>query len=393
MASSEYRVDPPSHDDESDSVSSSSNSSPVVPRRTSTRRTRHHPACPATVTAKSYKARKPSHIVRKEEKEHLEKQLEKLQAELLGFKYRALVPTTSCGRNVNSSSSSALQDGSTESVLRGAIKIQQMSLASVQAALSTYVSHHTKVSPIQTPIRLGRDLAARRQTLQSMRLKKLADARTFLAERSRDMDRTRHYSEEERFETEEGDFCALRFDITPLIGNTSSVKKLFDALLYYIFNVEISTTESFGNITIREDDDNGETSTSIHRLVTTSANGVQVEFGVAHFSDFDESSYGGLGSGAIVADFVDEDELYPYRPSERVRNDLTAVVTITPERRKRNEDDSDGDDETVITVTRWSLLRLHRAEFEISNAAKDALRDRLGCWWDDVLKTMRDNLA
>uniref|UniRef100_K3X3B8 Uncharacterized protein n=1 Tax=Globisporangium ultimum (strain ATCC 200006 / CBS 805.95 / DAOM BR144) TaxID=431595 RepID=K3X3B8_GLOUD len=328
-----------------------------------------------------------------EEKEYLEKQLEKLQAELLGFKYRALVSTTSRGRNGNSSCGSVTQDSFTESVLRDAIKIQQLSLASVQAALSTYVSHHTKVSPIETPIRLGRDLAARRQTLESMHTEKLADARTFLAERSRGMDGARHYREEERFETDEGDFCALRFDITPLVGNTSSVKKLFDALLYYIFNVEISITESFGNITIREDDDSGETSTSIHRLVTTSASGVQVEISTVHFSEFDENSHGGLGSGVIVADFIDEDELYPYRPSERVRNDLTAVMTITPERRKRNEDDNDGDDETVITVTRWSLLKLHRAEFEISHETRDALRDRLGCWWDDVLKTMRGNLA
>lgn len=76
-----------------------------------------------------------------------------LQAELLGLKYRALYPdlsTTSqhnsssssisgCNVSTNANTQSPLDPNFTGDVLRDAIKIQQLSLASVQAVISNYV--------------------------------------------------------------------------------------------------------------------------------------------------------------------------------------------------------------------------------------------------------------
>uniref|UniRef100_K3X3B7 Uncharacterized protein n=1 Tax=Globisporangium ultimum (strain ATCC 200006 / CBS 805.95 / DAOM BR144) TaxID=431595 RepID=K3X3B7_GLOUD len=324
-----------------------------------------------------------------EEKQKLEQELEKLQAELLGFQYRALMPAAVDGGKTHKPNDQLA--GFVGDVLRDAIKAQQLSLASVQAVLSNYVSQQ-KVSPIVTPIRLGKDPAARRATLQALKEVKLAEGKQFLAERSRGMDLTKLFAEEERFETDDGGFCAMRFDITPLPG-VKSVREIFDTLFYFIFNVEISISETLGVLTIREDDESGDKSIAHHRLLATNDHGVQVEFSTVHFSDFNEyESNGDLGSGMIVADFVDCDDLHPYRPAERLRNDISAVLQITPERRKKAHTGLNGggndDEEVVITVTRWLRSNLHRPQIDLSPEFLAEMPDRVGHWAKEMLNAL-----
>lgn len=305
--------------------------------------------------------------------------------------------TSSQHSNTNSSSrntQSPLDPGFTGDVLRDAIKIQQLSLASVQAIISCYVRQH-KVSPIQTPIRLNTDPVVRKQTLQALKDAKLAEARRFLAERTRGLDMTKQFSEEERFETDEGDYCVLQFDITPL-PRARSVKELFDVLFFFIFNVEIKITETFGSVTIREDDESGDKSIAHHRLVTRNGENVLTEVSTVHFSDFSATTCGDLGSGMVVADFVDDDALYPYRPSERVRHDLSAVLTITPERRRvKNRQDVNGPDEEeiVVVLTRWSMIKQHKPAFFIDEDAMMEMRGVLGAWTDEMFKAVRERAA
>lgn len=361
-----------------------------------------------------------------EEKEELEQQLEKLQAELLGLKYRAMFPHLSAARK---DGASGVNPHSAGDVLRDAVKVQQLSLARVQAMLSGYVvrqqevrtltptrhlilililgyqQRQHRVSPIQTPILLGRDPVQRRATLQALKDGKVAEATRFLTERTRGLDRTKAFFEEERFETDAGDFCVVQCDITPL-PKARNVKELFDVLFYFIFNVEIKITETLGSITVREDDESGDEGVSHHRLASRTQFGVPTEISTVHFSDFHEPSAENLflGSGTIVADFVDEDELYPYRPRERVRRDLTAVLTITPERRRKqrrpnahnpnengthNDNDDSDDDGVVVVLTRWMTIRSHRPQFPVSDEAALHLQSTLGGWTDEVVKALR----
>lgn len=254
-----------------------------------------------------------------------------------------------------------------------------------------------KVSPIHTPIRLGRDVAQRKLALHAIRDAKIAEGKRFLAERMRGLDKSKAYFEEERFETDEGDFCLQQFDITPL-PKARSVKELFDVLFYFIFNMEIKISETLGSITVREDDESGDERISHHRLTSRNHHGVHTEISTVHFSDFDDlgpdNMY--LGSGTIVADYVDEDELYPYRPSERVRHDITAVLTITPERQRiKNRFSAHGPDEEeiVVVLTRWMLAKSHRATFPISDDAEQHMRDTLGSWTSEMLKAVRQKAA
>lgn len=51
-----------------------------------------------------------------------------------------------------------------------------------------------------------------------------------------------------------GDLCALRLAVIPFEG-VESPRQVFNALLFYLFNMEINISELLGDITIREDDD------------------------------------------------------------------------------------------------------------------------------------------
>lgn len=289
---------------------------------------------------------------------------------------------------------------------------------------------------------------ARREALLQLKGPKLREAERYIAERSRGMNELKTYSEEERFETPSGDFCSLRFDIIPIRG-ARSVRAVFDAMLFYISNIEISISETLGHITIREDDDSSDASISHHRLVTRVGASIQSESNTVLFSEFTENADNGQaagtndddeaggdvrenGFGIIASDFVDDDELYPYRPLERVRRDVSAMMTVTPHiltakkktkkssspRRKDAEtssyngtsssdheiyDDEDddeneekggeGDEELIVVMKRWSLAKLHKpAHLRIPTATLQELRDSYGRWSDEMVKSIRETL-
>ncbi|RLN51714.1 hypothetical protein BBP00_00009822, partial [Phytophthora kernoviae] len=81
-------------------------------------------------------------------------------------------------------------------------------------------------------------------------------------------------------------------------------------------NAEIIISEMFGSITIREDSDFSDTELSQMRLVVSTAHGAIVESNSVIFSEIIEAADGDYG--LIVADFVDDDKLYPYRSDERL---------------------------------------------------------------------------
>jgi hypothetical protein len=51
---------------------------------------------------------------------------------------------------------------------------------------------------------------------------------------------------------------------------------------------------------------------------------------------------------------VDEDELYPYRPKERLRQDTTVLSMVASYQKPGGE--------RVVVVTRWSMLRSRQSQ-------------------------------
>lgn len=125
-------------------------------------------------------------------------------------------------------------------------------------------------------IYLGADVEERRQTLAALKTRKLRAAQLYVVERTKFLDPASPFAEHSRFVAHNGDYCALRFDITPYDG-VSSVRKVYDALYHYISHMEIWVTDILGDVTIREDGDSAGKGISQNRLVSSLTNGVEME--------------------------------------------------------------------------------------------------------------------
>lgn len=252
------------------------------------------------------------------------------------------------------------------------------------------------------PIHLGREPQQRQQTLVAVRERVLNEAKRFLAQRSQGLDVFKVFSEQERYETCGGDYCALGFDVIPL--GTHCARSVFDALFFQIRNIEITFSEMMGHIAIRENDDSGDAWLSQHRLVSAIAKGVVIETNAVIFADFEQVIGSGEGRGdegsefgIIVLEWVDDDALYPYRPNERVRRDTSCIFTVQVQSRKRHcpgegEETEGEEDETSVVLMRWSHTKLHKSPgIQHDVHVVQEMRASIGTWGDRMVQAMYES--
>lgn len=251
-------------------------------------------------------------------------------------------------------------------------------------------------SPIQRKIHLTEDFHARRDLLASVKASKLKDGREFLRNRLPDVDLGAPMDEDFRFESPEGDFYACQFTIIQF-ESMQSARQVFDQLLYYLCNVEISISEKVGHLTIREDDDVAADGIVQNKIVSTTVHGIKMESNAVMFSEFYdrtvtdrrngvEDEQGGE-FGVIVTDFVDEDDRHPYLPKERIRKDVSNVMEVRPYWRSR----PDGQREQVVVLIRWAHSRLRHPEFAVSRVAWLDLRDNMDVWSKNMHKVIMES--
>ncbi|TYZ67465.1 hypothetical protein PybrP1_010762 [[Pythium] brassicae (nom. inval.)] len=333
------------------------------------------------------KFRKATHTVRKEEKEHLLAELECLQTQLSELKRRAL--------DVSAAQPSA-QPHLTNAVLRDVLQQQLAQFTDAQVRFSEYGM--TQVcSPIGMPLRLGRERAERYATLSAMKDAKLQASRAFLRRRCGALDVRRPYCEDQRFETATGDYCAVRFSVLQFEG-VQSVQQVYDVLRFQFCNIEISISEKVGTITIREDDDMGDAAITQHRLVGTTARGVRRESNSVLFAEYRarDAQQGGGEFALLSAEFVDDDALYPYRPDQRVRRDMNAILQLTSFTRRAPDAAGGGaagaEQQLVVVLTHWTHSRLHRPAFPVPETAMHELRENAERWGESMHRILREAL-
>ncbi|KAG6963080.1 hypothetical protein JG688_00008323 [Phytophthora aleatoria] len=320
-----------------------------------------------------FKKRKATHTIRKEQKAALEKEINELQIKLEDIKFRALVQEGDVSKSFH--------DRAVENaVLRESIQDQHLVMAQVRALLSGQMHHQMSgVRPMETKICLSADREERRRVLHALRGAKLREAKRFLCARSSGIKPNTPYFQEERYESADGGYCIARFEITPLHGVKGGVRAVFDAVLQAAFNAEIIISETSGNITVREDDDMNDESVSQMRLVSQTNRDVLVENNLVHFTEYShgESDTNGNECYAITAtDFVDEDELYPYRPLERVRRDTTAAMLVSyVDSPKKSDKKAESEGEPVIILMRWACTKICHTDLNISCEAMQDIRE------------------
>ncbi|KAG6617226.1 uncharacterized protein IUM83_02683 [Phytophthora cinnamomi] len=335
------------------------------------------------------KKRNPTYLVRKEEEKALRDEVLQLQAQVAVLKSKGL-PT---GAAI--AADPALQESTAKpKVLTDVIRMQQLELAAAQSLMTECSDAHSH--PLCTPIRLKKDWAARRETLLAIRNEKLKNAYDFVMARSYFTADSLGHESSEKFETDNGDVCFLRNVVVRFPG-VQSLKQVFEALYFYLTNMEISISERLGHITVREDYDVLEGSAYNARIMSNE-NGVTTESNIIGFTQLFEEGDARFGSEpcAIVAvDCVDEFELYPYRPSERVRKDISGAIVLTATRQQKQAQAREvslgktaNNSEMVATMRRTDYLKHHRAEFPVAAFAQQELEAGIADWGTVMIKAM-----
>lgn len=204
----------------------------------------------------------------------------------------------------------------------------------------------------------------------------------------------KEFTDLQRFQSDNGDVCLARFDIKPL-PKAHTVRHAFEGVLKFSYNLEISISELIGDITIREnDDEDWDSSVAQHRLVTSIAPDVKVDTNNVTFTQYWGDGSGprmdravGAEVGIAVCNYVEEDALYPYHMSERVRQDITFHVMVAKYPRLRpspssswscNDCSSSNNTdmlEDMVVATRWTCLRLRKPPFSLDDDIVGHIRD------------------
>ncbi|KAG1694051.1 hypothetical protein DVH05_022068 [Phytophthora capsici] len=167
------------------------------------------------------------------------------------------------------------------------------------------------------------------------------------------------FCDQKKFEASDGDLLSLHFETTP-IPEAQNVKTIVDALQSFAYRIDINISNAVGGDTIRENSEGKRESPVFHhRLVTTCSTEdlTQIESNNIAFTEYWPATLHDNAYGLLVCDTVDEDELFPYRPLERVRHDLNMIAMASWRMGK--------DGKPVVLLSRWwrQRIRKSRAQF------------------------------
>ncbi|GAB9473852.1 hypothetical protein Gpo141_00010998 [Globisporangium polare] len=96
--------------------------------------------------------------------------------------------------------------------------------------------------------------------------------------------------------------------------------------------------------------------------------------------------FNGEPSGVFVIDRVQDDELHPYSPEERMRKDGSAVAVITPHW-TASPSNPDGEKELTVATSMGKFIKLHRSECPLATPAiVEEMRENV------MIPTMRELL-
>ncbi|KAG6596059.1 uncharacterized protein IUM83_14753 [Phytophthora cinnamomi] len=332
--------------------------------------------------------RKATGTRRREEIEALEQEVKALQAQVADLQKKAEAEGAAKAEVKRSEMEQEMQD---TGFIRQAVLQQQASLVNVQSALSRLTMTEPG-APHATSIRLGTDLKERWATLTQMKPVKLQAAQFYLRERGRFVDDTNAFSYSTRFVEQGGCYCGQVYDVVPFEG-VSSVKLVYDALHYYFSNMEIRVTESLGDVTIREDDGSSEPGILQSRFVSYLTNGPLLEMNSIICSEFKEvdDEYGDGGAvGIFTEDYVDQDDIYPYVPEKRIRQDATVVTQVRSHVKHVMNAEGVEEERSIVVMQRWAYCKIHTPEWPLSPALIHEIREKSSHWGDVKLDAVRE---
>jgi hypothetical protein len=284
-------------------------------------------------------------------------------------------------------------------VLADALRQQEELVAGAHIALSEFV-HLQASNPLEGFVHLGKDLNERSDTVMELKIIKLQQAHRFLSERTRLMNplTTGMIHEESGVVTSEGDYVLTKLDTT-CFRSVESVKQVFDAMKFYFLNLEIANTELTDAITVREDSGLNSVDMNLsnaavlaHRLVTVLSSGVLLEKSALKFLEYYDGARPDEAYALMAAVPVNQDDLYPYMQSERLRMDMSVAMKLSAFY-ESSEPHATTSRRLVVVFTRWFRIQLHHNNFvRVPDFVLQDIRRSLSEPMDNVVKSMNQTL-
>ncbi|RLN87772.1 hypothetical protein BBJ28_00023989, partial [Nothophytophthora sp. Chile5] len=167
---------------------------------------------------------------------------------------------------------------------------------------------------------------------------------------------------------------------------------------FYLFHMEIMISEATGDLTLCEEEEPDNKAVSQHRFLRSTPSGYQVESNDAIFSHFDEQNeeFGdGREYGVIAIDCVGKDELHPYSPDKRLRQDLTSILTVRTYKRQVPNPQNPRKMQTKVKVVmaRSNFFKLHRTSLPLSKFEMQETIDRLAHRGNVLFNAVRTSLV
>ncbi|KAG6619330.1 Short chain dehydrogenase [Phytophthora cinnamomi] len=265
------------------------------------------------------KYRKSTHAILKEEKEGLLLEIETLTARLERLKTK-----TFGTREGEKEKDRQCKDKMVENrLLRRSVQDQQVQFTSVHALTNEYSLTDTEVgSSLHRFIHLDKGVNSRRAALTAMKDGVVTRGLHLLRRRKPQFHQPwRPMHDDHGFEASSGDYYACSFAVMPF-KRFSTVQQAFAALITYFSNLEISRSENFGSVTIREDNDSFNADVAQNRLVTTTQSGHQMESNTVFFSKL-------VGEGSDIGQQRgNTDQLNALTPFKIVKIDTTNEESV-----------------------------------------------------------------
>lgn len=323
------------------------------------------------------KKRKATYLVVKEQQEALQDEIEALQQQLQALQDE--------GDGGAAQRRDLYASVATNMALCEDVEQQHIRIAGMQGLVSEYMQSKGK-DVMGMRIHLGREWAARRETLLAMKDERLARGFRYVMARYQHVQPLKPQFSEERFEEDNGDFCCVCSQVIPFPG-VQNLRKVFDAVRFTVDTLEIAISEQLGHTTLRDDYDDVEAGAFVsnYRLSSGLDCGVTAELNAVAFGQYVEKE-GEQPYGIMAIDSVDVDELHPYHPNECVRKVLHGTVLLLPVRRKKK---GSSEDEVVVVMLRSFFVKTCRPQFDVSELAMQELRDNVTRWGDVVLQAIR----
>ncbi|POM68340.1 GTP-binding protein LepA [Phytophthora palmivora] len=334
------------------------------------------------------KWRKPTYLIRKEEKCELLEQLKELESQVSFLQNRTSIAAW------QEKDRQQIETELKNNVLRNSVKQQQLGVLTAQSALSelTHAVHNR--CPLDLYIHLGRDWTKRTEILTSLRAQQCQDALELVEKRTQFMTEVREYTENAQFMDEAGDFCSIRFDITPIDG-LKTVKEAFEFIQFHIKHMDTKPCNSKYTCT----SEIGPDKNIMHRrLIISEVENVATETNFVMFSQHQAATGHHMfgdpdkqgDQGVMVMNFIDKDDLYPYRPQDCVRLDISGVMTLKSYHKNVKTPKGEVKEEPAVVLTRWMLQKLRRTDLPVPTHVLQTMRDRINDPGNTILRAVKD---